>query len=79
MINLPVRDVEVLDMKPANYRRRCPPDYTESRLHEVVERLGLFTDPFFTEVMFPVPDDVRLGLYNGVSLDGGGRRRYLKV
>ena len=66
-------------MKPTDYRHRIPPDPTESRLLEVVNRLGLFKDPTVTQPMFPVPDGVRRLIYDGVSKDGEGRAHYLKV
>jgi len=62
-------------MKPASYRMRIPPDYTEQVLNETVARLGLFKNPLATEPMYPVDENIQRVLYAG----NDGKEAYFKV
>jgi len=66
-------------MKPADYRHRIPEDRDAEYIKKTVQRLKLFTDPTLQETMYPVDDVVRRQIYQGISRDGDGRTKYLKV
>ena len=70
---------QVMDMKQADYRHRIPEDKDAAYVEKTIRRFNLFTDPTLRQQMYPVPEKVRLQIYDGISRDGGGRRKYLTV
>jgi len=68
-----------MDMKPADYRHRVPEDKDAEYIQKTIRRLNLFSDPTLHQTMYPVDEAVRLQIYDGISRDGGGRKRYLAV
>ena len=68
-----------MDMKPADYRIRVPEDKDAEYIEKTIRRLNLFTDPTLHQTMYPVNEAVRQQIYDGISRDGGGRKRYLSV
>ena len=66
-------------MKPADYRHRLPEDKDAEYIEKTIRRLNLFTDPTLHQTMYQIDEDVRRQIYEGISRDGGGRLRYLKV
>jgi len=70
---------QVMDMKPADYRHRLPVDKDAEYIEKTVRRLNLFSDPTLQETMYPVKEAERRQIYEGISRDGGGRRKYLAV
>ena len=79
MLSTIVHGWQVMDLKPADYRRRIPEDRDADYIRKTIRRLNLFTDPTLRKIMHPVDDRVRRQIYDGVSHDGEGRVKYLIV
>jgi len=71
--------IQVMDMKPADYRHRIPEDKNAEYIEKTIRRLKLFTDPTLHQTMYPMDEVMRRQIYKGISRDDEGRIKYLKV